>query len=91
MDFKHIIRTITKLLTNLVNLPSTNRESFGSFPGQIFPKIAKNRIFCDLTQRDYPESMVKSRTGNFNITVKNEKTDALISEQIDEITSKSEN
>ena len=37
----------------------TTGESPGAFPGQIVPKIAKNRNFCDLTQRDYPESMVK--------------------------------
>ena len=29
--------------------------------------------------------LLESRTGNFNITIKNEKTDALISEGIDEI------
>ena len=43
--------------------------------------------WCFFFRKDLSDhGLLESRTGNFNITIKNEKTYALISERIDEIT-----
>ena len=45
------------------------------------PNCRSNKVLNGLSH-----GLLESRTGNFNITIKNEKTDAPISERIDEIT-----
>ena len=58
--------------------------------GYFFINISYTPIFCQLSidlgiEMCLNHGLLESRTGNFNITVKKQKIDALISERIDEI------